>query len=286
MSLIKIDLGHRLGTIEPKLYGMFIEHLGRCIYGGIYDPESPQADDTGVRLDVLEAARGLHVPILRWPGGNFVSGYHWLDGVGPKEQRPTRVEPAWQTSETNQFGTDEFLAYCRRLEVEPYICVNLGSGGIEEAAAWVEYCNRPAGTRYADLRVRNGSPDPSRVTYWGLGNELYGDWQIGHKKPEEYAHLARQCAHLMKWTDPGIKLILCGAGEHDWDRLALRECADIVDYISYHFYWAKVAGQDPHYSTLSRPYQSEQYLRFLGALIEQIRREKNVPHPIGIAVDE
>ncbi len=139
MSLIKIDLGRRLGTIDPKLYGMFIEHLGRCIYGGIYDPESPQADDAGIRLDVLEAARGLHAPILRWPGGNFVSGYHWLDGVGPKEQRPTRVEPAWQTSETNQFGTDEFLAYCRRLGVEPYICVNLGSGGIEEAAAWVEY---------------------------------------------------------------------------------------------------------------------------------------------------
>jgi alpha-N-arabinofuranosidase len=286
MALVKLDLGRRLGEVDPKVYGMFIEHLGRCIYGGIYDPGSPLSSDDGIRLDVLEAAQNLPVPLLRWPGGNFASGYHWLDGVGPKSRRPVRPELAWNTIETNQFGTNEFIQYCRLLDAEPYVCVNLGDGTIEEAATWVEYCNRAVGTSYANLRAEHGFTDPHRVTYWGLGNELYGDWQIGHKKPDEHAHLARQCAQLMRMMDKDIKLVLCGAGEHDWDRLALRECADVVDYISYHFYWARIPGQDAHYSTLARPYESEQYLSFLGALIAQIRRERRVKHPIGIAVDE
>ena len=160
MALVKIDLERRLGSIDRKVYGMFIEHLGRCIYGGIYEPGSSLSDERGFRRDVLEASRGLRPSILRWPGGNFVSGYHWLDGVGPRERRPVRAELAWNTVETNQIGTNEFIEYCRLLATEPYICANLGSGTMEEAAAWVEYCNREVGTSYANLRAEHGFARP------------------------------------------------------------------------------------------------------------------------------
>jgi alpha-N-arabinofuranosidase len=286
MALVKIDLDRRLGAVDPKVYGMFIEHLGRCIYGGIYEPGSPLADDQGHRLDVLEAARRLRAPILRWPGGNFVSGYHWLDGVGPKERRPSRAELAWHTTESNQFGTNEFIQYCRMLDTEPYICANLGSGTMDEAAAWVEYCNREVGTCHANLRAEHGFADPHKVTYWGLGNEMYGGWQIGYKPAADYAKFARECAKVMKWMDQDIELVLCGGQELDWDRTVLETCADLVDYISYHFYWGPAEGQDPHYSTLAQPYRSEQYLKFLWALIEQVRRDRRVDHAIRIAVDE
>jgi len=286
MARVKLDLDRRLGRVDRKVYGMFIEHLGRCIYGGVYEPGSPLADENGFRRDVLEAARALGPPILRWPGGNFVSGYHWEDGIGPKERRPTRPELAWNTVETNQFGTNEFVGYCRALGTEPYICANLGTGTMDEAAAWVAYCNRADGTAYAKLRAEHGFARPHGVVYWGLGNEMYGGWQIGYKTAQEYARFARECAKVMRWTDREIKLVLCGGQSLDWDREALNQCADLVDYISYHFYWGSVKGQDPHYSNLAMPYQSEQYVRFLWELIEQVRRERRVAHPIGIAVDE
>jgi len=286
MALVKIDLERRLGSIDRKVYGMFIEHLGRCIYGGIYEPGSSLSDERGFRRDVLEASRGLRPSILRWPGGNFVSGYHWLDGVGPRERRPVRAELAWNTVETNQIGTNEFIEYCRLLATEPYICANLGSGTMDEAAAWVEYCNREVGTSYANLRAEHGFARPHKVIYWGLGNEIYGDWQIGHKSAQDYAKFARECAKLMRGADREIKLILCGGQELDWDREVLGRCVDVVDYISYHFYWGAVPGQDPHYSTLAQPYHSEQYLRFLWQLIEQLRRDRRVRHQVKIAVDE
>ncbi len=286
MAVVKIDLDRRLGSIDRKAYGMFIEHLGRCVYGGIYEPGSPLSDSNGFRKDVLETAKALHPPILRWPGGNFVSGYHWLDGVGPKDKRPVRPELAWNAIETNQFGTNEFIRYCRALGTEPYICANLGTGTMDEAAAWVEYCNGDRGTSYAALRAEHGFQQPHRVTYWGLGNEMYGFWQIGQRTAQDYAKLARECAKVMKATDSRIKLVLCGGQDLDWDREVLGKCADVVDYISYHFYWGPTPGQDAHYSTLARPYRSEQYLRFLWQLIEQVRRERAVSHPIRIAVDE
>ncbi|MCJ7751867.1 MAG: alpha-N-arabinofuranosidase, partial [Armatimonadetes bacterium] len=242
--------------------------------------------ENGFRKDVLEAARGLQVPILRYPGGNFVSGYHWIDGVGPKEKRPVRPELAWNTVETNQFGTNEFIQYCRELDTEPYLCANLGSGTMDEAAAWVEYCNRADGTSYAKLRAEHGFAEPHEVTYWGLGNEMYGDWQIGHKNAQDYAKFARQCGKMMKGVDPSIKLVLCGAQNLDWDREALERCADIVEYISYHVYWGPTKGEDPHLSTLAQPYSSEKYLQFLWHLIEQVRRDRRVDHPIRISLDE
>lgn len=286
MPIIKLDLDRRIGTIDRKIYGMFIEHLGRCIYGGIYDPGSLLSDGEGIRTDVLAAARDLQAPILRWPGGNFVSGYHWLDGVGPKERRPVRPELAWKTIETNQFGTNEFISYCRKLDTEPYLCVNLGSGSMDEAAAWVEYCNRNDGTSYAKLRAEHGFPQPHNVVYWGLGNEMYGDWQLGQKSAGEYAKFARQCGKMMKTVDPRTKLVLCGGQSLDWDRQVLERCADLVAYISYHFYWGPASEKELHYSNLARPYASEQYLRFLWQLIQQVRRDRKVAHPIRIAVDE
>ena len=172
--IINADLGK--AQISRHIYGHFAEHLGRCIYGGVFDEGSPLSDERGYRLDVLEAAKDLRMPILRWPGGNFVSGYHWTDGIGPREERPRKTELAWFSEESNRFGTDEFIEYCRLMGTEPYICVNMGTGTMDEAQAWVEYCNGTSDTYWANLRRANGHEEPYNVKYWGLGNEMYGEW--------------------------------------------------------------------------------------------------------------
>src|SRR5262249_17897931 len=237
MARIGIDLERRIGTIDRRIFGQFIEHLGRCIYGGIYDGGSPLAGPRGFRTHLPRAVRPLRIPILRWPGGNFVSGYHWLDGVGPKDARPRRSELAWLAEESNRFGTDEFIAYCRAIDAEPYICVNMGSGTMDEAQAWVEYCNGTGNTSWADLRRQHGHPEPHRVRYWGLGNELYGSWQIGASSAEDYVKRARHFATLMKRTDPSIQLVACGKdGVSDWDAVVLDGLADLVDFHSIHLY--------------------------------------------------
>ncbi|MCC7355299.1 MAG: alpha-N-arabinofuranosidase, partial [Anaerolineae bacterium] len=283
MTKIKIDLERRIGAIDPMVYGGFIEHLGRCIYGGIYEEGSPLSDERGFRRDVMEALRGLRMPVLRWPGGNFVSGYHWLDGVGPVDERPRRTELAWHTEESNRFGTDEFIEYCRRLNVEPYICVNMGSGTMDEAQAWVEYCNGTGNTYYANLRRRNGHEEPYNVKYWGLGNELYGSWQIGALSAEDYVKKAIEFAKVMKWTDPSIKLIGCGQnGWQEWDRVALEGLARHVDYHSIHIY----TGSHDYYSNVFGPHQAEYALRVCQAMIDRVRYEQKIGHPITIAYDE
>src|SRR5918999_1293457 len=172
MARIAVDVARTLGRVDRRIFGNFIEHLGRCIYGGVYESGSPLSDDFGFRTDVLEAARGLRVPVLRWPGGNFVSGYRWTDGIGPREQRPRRLELAWRAEESNHFGTDEFIEYCRALGAKPYICVNMGTGTMDEAQAWVEYCNGTGDTFWANQRRANGHAEPFGVKYWGLGNEM------------------------------------------------------------------------------------------------------------------
>lgn len=226
MAKIKIDLDRKIGNVDRKLFGGFIEHLGRCIYGGIYEEGSPLSDAQGYRTDVLEAIRALRLPVLRWPGGNFVSGYHWQDGVGPLEQRPRRMNLAWQAEESNRFGTDEFLRYCRLIEAEPYLCINMGTGTLDEAQAWVEYCNGAGDTYWANLRRQHGHPDPYQVRYWGLGNEMYGEWQIGALSADVYVQRAREFAKVMKWTDPTIKLVSCGqSGWNAWDRIVLEGLA-------------------------------------------------------------
>ena len=283
MARIGIDLARHIGTVDRRIFGQFIEHLGRCIYGGIYDEGSPLADARGFRTDVLDAARPLRIPVLRWPGGNFVSGYHWLDGVGPKEKRPRRAELAWYAEESNRFGTDEFIEYCRVIDAEPFICVNMGSGTMDEAQAWVEYCNGTGNTSWASLRRSHGHAEPYRVRYWGLGNEMYGGWQIGNMNAHDYVKKARAFAMVMKRTDPTIQLVGCGLnGWSEWDEIVLGGLAEFVDFHSIHLY----TGASDHYTTVFSSHQAERAIRICGALIERVRKLQQIAHPIDIAFDE
>jgi len=283
MTRIGIDLARRLGTVDRRIFGQFVEHLGRCIYGGIYDEGSPLSDGQGFRRDVLEAARPLRIPILRWPGGNFVSGYHWLDGVGPQDKRPRRSELAWYAEESNRFGTHEVIAYCRVLGTEPFICVNMGSGTMDEAQAWVEYCNGTGNTSWANLRREHGHPEPYRVRYWGLGNEMYGGWQIGNLSAHDYVKKARAFAMVMKRTDPSIELTGCGQnGWSEWDEITINGLAEVIDYHSIHLY----TGAADHYATVFQSHQAERAIRICATLIERARYAQRIAHPIAIAFDE
>jgi alpha-L-arabinofuranosidase len=283
VAKIKIDLDRTLGAVDQRIYGGFIEHLGRCIYGGIFDEGSPLSDEYGFRRDVMEALRALHPPVLRWPGGNFASGYHWLDGVGPVEQRPRRMELAWHAEESNRFGTNEFLQYCEFLGSEPYLCINMGNGTIDEAQAWVEYCNGTGNTYWANLRRQHGRAEPYKVKYWSLGNEMYGSWQIGALSAEDYSKKAREFAKVMKWTDPGIQLISCGqSGWDEWDRIVLEALAPFVDFHSIHIY----TGSHDYYSNVFSAHQAERALRSCQALIDRVRYQQHIKHPIDVAYDE
>jgi len=262
-ATISVDADVVLHRINPNIYGSFTEHIGRCIYGGVYEEGSPLSDEEGFRKDVLTAARDWGVPNLRWPGGNFASNYHWEDGIGPKQSRPRKYNAAWYEEESNHFGTDEFISYCRKLGTEPYICINVGSGTPEEAANWVEYCNATTDTYYANLRRKHGHPEPYKVRYWGLGNEVYGIWQIGHKNAEDYSKFALECAKWMKWVDPTIKLIACGA-DADWDRIVLEKLVNVADYISLHDY----EGSDDYYDLLGTVQRFDERIRMVDAAIE------------------
>ena len=203
----------QIGEVSPLIFGGFLEHMGRSVYEGVYDPDSPLADSRGLRTDVLAALKELELTTVRYPGGNFASGYHWEDGVGPRGKRPTVRDLAWHSLETNQFGTDEFIELCHELKCEPMLAVNLGTGTPEEARNWVEYCNSPVGTKYADIRAANGHEEPFDVKYWCLGNEMDGSWQIGHVPAEHYAVRAQQAAKMMKDTDRSIQTVACGSSQ-------------------------------------------------------------------------
>jgi alpha-N-arabinofuranosidase len=240
---VKIDTERVIGDIDPMIYGNFAEHLGRCIDGGIFEEGSPLSGADGFRKDVLTAAKDLNVTQLRWPGGNFSSNYHWRDGIGPRDQRPPRLEMAWGTVETNRFGTHEFLDYCEKLGAEPYICANLGTGTWTEAQEWVEYVNSAADTAVTRERRRNGRAQPWKVKYWGLGNEMDGGWQMGHRDVVEYSKFALEAAKLMKWTDSSIKLIAAGSSAYGagsdwigWNRTVLDYLKNHADYLALHLY--------------------------------------------------
>lgn len=283
MAKIKIDMERKLGHVDRRIYGAFIEHLGRCIYGGIYEEGSPLSDRQGFRQDVLTAARTLRPPLLRWPGGNFVSGYHWTDGIGPVEKRPRRIELAWHGEESNRFGTDEYIRYCRELDTEPYICVNMGTGTMDEAQAWVEYCNGTSNTYWANLRRQNGHEEPYNVKYWGLGNEMYGRWQIGMLEAQDYVKKAREFAKVMKWIDPTIQLVGCGqTGWTEWDRITLEGLAPYIDYHSIHIY----TGSPDYYSNVLAAHQAERALKACQSMIDNVRYTQHISHPISVAYDE
>ena len=234
-----VDPAFRVGEVDPRLYGSFVEHMGRCVYTGIYEPGHPAADADGFRQDVADLVRGLDVPIVRYPGGNFVSGYDWEDGIGPVEQRPARLDLAWRSIETNEVGVDEFLRWTAAVGTEPMMAVNLGTRGLDAARHLVEYCNIRSGTYWSDRR----GGDPYGIKVWCLGNEMDGPWQTGHKTAIEYARLASETARAMRQVDPGIELVACGSsGRHmptfgSWEATVLAETYDVVDYVSAHAYY-------------------------------------------------
>src|SRR5215472_14012380 len=232
-----------IATLDRNLFGSFLEHLGRAIYEGIYDPGSKLADASGFRKDVADEIRKLGVPIIRYPGGNFVSGYNWLDGVGPKQNRPRVLDKAWNSINTNQFGTNEYMAWCKAVGAEPLMGLNLGTGTAEEAAALVEYCNTDKGTKWSDLRRKHGVAEPHHLKHWCLGNEMDGPWQIGNMTATEYGMKAQDAARQMRYVDPSLELIACGSSGPfmptylEWDREVLEQCYDYVDGLSLHRYF-------------------------------------------------
>jgi alpha-L-arabinofuranosidase len=240
---IKVDIDRQIGEVDPLLFGNFAEHLGRMIYGGIYDEGNSLSDADGYRKDVMDAVKKLGVSILRYPGGNFSSGYDWKDGIGPKDKRPVRAELAWNDLESNRFGTDEFLRYCERIGAQPYICINGGLGTVDDARHWVEYTNESRHTYWADERRKNGRDKPYRVKYWGLGNEIDGTWQLGHKNVEEYAKFAIEAGKAMRLVDPSISLIASGSSNYGtsadwqgWNRTVVNALRGQADYIALHTY--------------------------------------------------
>ncbi|MBN2524358.1 MAG: alpha-N-arabinofuranosidase [Bacteroidales bacterium] len=288
---IKIDIDRTIGEVDELIYGNFVEHLGRCVYGGIYDKSSPLSNKKGFRTDVLEAVKGLNVSILRYPGGNFVSNYHWLDGVGP--ERIPRMELAWARLETNEFGTNEFIEYAKTINTEPYFAVNLGTGTIEEARRWVEYCNVNEGPFYAELRKQHGYSEPYNIKYWSLGNEMDGFWQMGHLNAEDYSKKAREAAKLMKLTSPDIKLIAAGSSNYrpdadpnEWNATILHELRDVADYIALHMYVGN--PDDNYYNFLSTPLVLEQRTQIVKGMIlrEMAIADRGDSDPIYIAWDE
>jgi alpha-N-arabinofuranosidase len=288
---IKIDAERVIGTVDPRVFGNFAEHLGRCIYGGIYEPGSPLSDHDGFRKDVIEAAKNLGVSQIRWPGGNFVSGYHWEDGIGAKAKRPVRRDDAWGAIESNQFGTDEFLQYCERIGAEPYICVNAGLGTIDEARHWVEYVNEPDHTYYADLRRANGHDKPYGVKIWGLGNEIDGPWQLGHRSADDYARFALEAAKAMRRADDSIQLIASGSSHFtatgdwiEWNRTVLETLKNDIDYLSLHTYIGNRENNLEHF--LAAGVDIDRRIAIVNGLIKAAQETQTTKRPIYIAFDE
>jgi alpha-L-arabinofuranosidase len=289
-ATLTLDRDFIISDVDPRLFGGFIEHLGRHIYTGIYEPGHPTADANGFRQDVLELVRELRMPIMRYPGGNFVSGYRWEDGVGPREQRPKRLDLAWGALEPNEIGTNEFADWCKLVDTVPMMAVNLGTRGPEEAQAFVEYCNHPAGTYYSDLRRQHGYADPHNIKVWCLGNEMDGPWQMVQKTAWEYGRLANEAAKMMKWTDPTIETVLCGSSGRTmktfgaWEWEALQQAYDTTDYLSLHTYYGNTTNDTA--SFLSRPDEMGDFIREAIALCDAVRAFKRSTKQINLSFDE
>ena len=288
-ATVHLDTEHRLGAIDRRIFGGFLEHLGRAVYEGIYDPGSPLADEHGFRRDVIECLRELGMPVIRYPGGNFVSCYDWKDGIGPRELRPRRPDYAWRSIETNQFGTDEFMAWCERLDTQPMLAVNLGTGDTAGAAQLLEYCNL-RGTYWADKRREHGRADPYGVRLWCLGNEMDGPWQAGHVPAEVYAQRADQAGTVMKGLDPSIETVVCGSSHRnmktymEWDRAVLEYCWDHVDYISAHRY-----SQNHHDDSawfLAEGLEIDRVLEDYAGLLAYVRALKRSEKRVYLSFDE
>jgi len=279
-----------IDQIDRRIYGSFLEHFGRAVYDGIYEPSHPDADELGFRRDVIELEKKLNVPIVRYPGGNFVSGYHWEDGIGDKAKRPKRMGLAWQVTETNEMGLDDFQEWAKRAETEVMMTVNLGTGDAEEAAACVEYCNAVTNTHYANLRRANGFEQPFGIKVWCLGNEPDGPWQIGHKTADEYGKLATETAKLMKWVDPSIELVVSGSSYHGmptfgkWELAVLEHAYDYVDYIAIHQYYGNREQDTPKF--LAKAESMDAYIKGVVALCDAVKAKKRSDKTLHISFDE
>jgi len=289
-TTLHLHTAFEVAPVDARLFGGFLEHMGRCVYEGVYDPASRHADAEGFRRDVQAALRRLRVTVMRYTGGNFVSGYHWQDGVGPRAQRPLRVEKAWDSQEPNQVGTDEFMALCRRMDWQPMLAVNLGSGSAEEARDWVEYCNGAASTRYGDLRAAHGHLEPYGVRLWCLGNEMDGSWQIGHCPPEEYAARASAAARLMRGVDPGIATVACGSSMlmmesfADWDARVLAHMDDAADFISLHCYVGNWSGDTRDYLAVTN--LVDRQIEAIDAVARAVQAKRKSTKRIFLSFDE
>lgn len=285
-----IEIDFAISEIDPRIYGSFIEHLGRAVYGGIYEPDHPEANEQGFRKDVSKSITDLQVPIIRYPGGNFVSGYNWEDGVGPRELRPRRLELAWRTIETNQFGTNEFVDWAQSVNAEVMMAVNLGTRGMEEARNLLEYCNHPGGTYWSDLRKQHGYAQPHGIKTWCLGNEMDGPWQIGHKTADEYGRLALETAKVMKWVDPTIELVSCGSSNTgmptfpQYEATSLAHTYDAVDYVSLHQYYGNRDADTANFLALSM--DLDHFIGTIKSTCDYIKAKKRSKKTLNLSFDE
>jgi len=289
-SRITVDPAFVVGPVRRRTFGSFVEHLGRCVYEGIYEPGHPTADSDGFRQDVIDLTKEMGVTTVRYPGGNFVSGYRWEDGIGPVDQRPKRLDLAWHSTEPNTFGLDEFMKWTKKAEVEPMMAVNLGTRGVQEALDILEYCNVPSGTKLSDARRANGAEQPYKIKMWCLGNEMDGPWQTGHKTAEEYARLAAETARAMRQVDPDLELVACGSSNRqmptfgDWERTVLTEAYDQVDLISAHAYYCEEDGDLA--SFLASSVNMDQFIDDVVATADAVRAAGNHDKRINISFDE
>ena len=285
-----LDKDYAIARIDPRIYGSFIEHLGRAVYGGIYEPDHPTADAEGFRRDVIDMVRKLGVPVVRYPGGNFVSGFNWEDSIGPRDRRPARLDLAWFTTETNEVGLHEFAHWARKAGSEVMYAVNLGSRGADAARNVVEYANHPSGSYWSDLRIQNGEKEPFGIKLWCLGNEMDGPWQMGHKTAAEYGRAACEAGKMMKWVDPGIELVACGSSSSEmptfgsWEYEMLDECYDTIDYVSLHRYYGNPTNDTPGF--LARSMDLDAFIKTVVSICDAVGGKKHSKKKLNLSFDE
>jgi alpha-N-arabinofuranosidase len=293
-AIIKIDLDRQIGKVDPNIYGAFVEPIRTVVYGTIYDPKSPLADTNGFRKDFIQLVNELKIPVVRWPGGNYVSAYNWEDGIGPKDQRPARFDPAWRQIESNHMGTDEYVKLCKLIGAENFICINAGLGTLDQARHWIEYCNYPKGTYYSDLRRKYGNEEPFAVKYWALGNEIDGPWQMGQKSAEDYCKFALEAAKVMQLVERNVKFIACGASNYrtnidwiGWNNYVLEQMVGKIDYLSVHRYVREALAGDTSFSgMMSLGLDVDQKIEVVQALIKKAMAKSGATRPVYISFDE